>query len=84
MAKVKWRLAPHLEKREVMNLGKADRVMYMYKLDKIAKMIVVGNEECILIDCDEEYIEKLQRKKLPINGHFSKKGFVMCNLNNFN
>lgn len=70
-----------MAKRKTMNLGKADIVIRLLNL-KNAKKIVSGNEECVLINCDEKYIEKLQKQKLPINGAFSKAGFVLCNLHN--
>lgn len=64
-----------------LNEGKAVSVITKFNI-KNAKKIIVGNEECILIDCEQKYIDKLQKQGLNINGHFSKNGFVLCNLHN--
>lgn len=64
-----------------LNEDKAVSVITKFNM-KNAKKIIVGNEECILIDCEQKYIDKLQKQGLNINGHFSKNGFVLCNLHN--
>ncbi|MFT6441370.1 MAG: hypothetical protein ACJASM_000907 [Salibacteraceae bacterium] len=69
------------KKTTIMNEGKAQMAIHRLNL-KNATPITLGNEECVLIDCDEKYIENLQKGYSTINGAFSKKGFILCNLHN--
>lgn len=67
--------------KKKMNKGKGQYLINVLEL-KNATVKTIGNEECILIDCDEKYINELIKKGFRINGHFSNVGFVMCNLHN--
>ncbi len=69
-------------KNKVMNFGKGNFLKNKYPEFKNAQVINIGNEECLLINWNEKQAEKFSKTHQKLNGHFSKTGFVACNLHN--
>lgn len=66
-------------KKAIMNQNKANRIISWLELKKATK-IVVGKEECILLDWTQKEVDAYLQKGNKLFGAMSKNGFVLCNL----